>query len=139
MIMSHGGAIRKGLMVTLKKEFTTGIPTHLSVLGAPDISGSEITHAEMVTEGNVNAISGKLGWAALGGVALGPLGLLAGAVAGGRRRRMIIAMRTADGRHFLLEGPYEEASELLTATAESANARKDARRLDDEAATQSMV
>ncbi|MBE7184508.1 MAG: hypothetical protein INR68_08895 [Methylobacterium mesophilicum] len=62
-----------------------------------------IASAEHVTEQNSTSVLGKVGWGAVGSVALGPVGLLAGLVAGGKRQHTIVALELVDGRKALLK------------------------------------
>lgn len=65
---------------------------------------ADIASFDVVTEDNRMSILGKVGWGAVGAVALGPLGLLAGVIGGGNRRDRVMAIETRDGRRLLLKG-----------------------------------
>ncbi len=76
---------------------------------------AEIESADIVTQANQTSIAGKMGWGAVGAVALGPLGLLAGVIGGGNRSSTIIAVKFKDGRAVLLEGKSTEMQSVLGA------------------------
>ena len=63
-----------------------------------------ITAMEMVeiaTEQNVKKLGGTAGWGIAGGVLLGPVGLLAGLLAGGRKKEVTFVAKFKDGRKLL--------------------------------------
>ena len=55
----------------------------------------------LVTEENKSSFLGKAKWGVIGGVALGPLGFLAGVVAGGKKKEICFIGRLKDGREFM--------------------------------------
>ena len=62
-----------------------------------------IAEIRQITEENRKDFLGAAGWAAAGGLALGPLGLLAGAVFGGRHKAIFFAVRLNDGRRAVIQ------------------------------------
>jgi len=88
-----------------------GKPTSLlmptGMISKEKIQFSEIVTAEVVTD--TDSLSRRAGWAALGAVALGPLGLLAGLVAG---KKTMVAVEFKDGRKTLLECGSSEVATL---------------------------
>lgn len=56
---------------------------------------------EAASEESVKRIGGTVGWGLAGGVLLGPVGLLAGLLAGGRGKDITFAARFQDGRRLL--------------------------------------
>ncbi len=62
---------------------------------------SELDQVEVASEENAKRIGGTLGWGAVGAVALGPVGLLAGLVLGGRKKEVTFAAKFKDGRRLL--------------------------------------
>ena len=62
---------------------------------------AEIDHVEIQTQETLKKLSGAAGWALAGSVLLGPLGLLAGAIWGGRHKKTCFAAYLKDGRKFL--------------------------------------
>ncbi len=79
------------------------------------VSVDEIESADLVTQENQASIAGKLGWGAVGAVALGPLGLLAGVLGGGNKSSMVVAIKFKDGRAVLLEGKSKDMQPILGA------------------------
>ncbi|MGX1196347.1 hypothetical protein [Parvibaculum sp. MBR-TMA-1.3b-4.2] len=76
---------------------------------------ADIETAELVTQENQTSIAGKMGWGAAGAVALGPVGLLAGAIMGGNRNSAVVAVKFKDGRKVLLQGKSKEVMPLVGA------------------------
>ena len=56
---------------------------------------------EKATEESVKRLGGSVGWGAAGAVLLGPVGLLAGLLAGGRGMDVTFVARFKDGRKLL--------------------------------------
>jgi hypothetical protein len=69
--------------------------------GSEKISIFKLTSVEMATQENVKRVAGTLGWGAVGGLLLGPAGLLAGLLLGGRSTEVGFIGQFADGRGFL--------------------------------------
>lgn len=61
----------------------------------------DLEEVELATEENVKRMGGALGWGAIGGLALGPVGLLAGLLLGGKSKEITFAVKFKDGRKFL--------------------------------------
>ncbi len=76
------------------------------------ISFTEIAQFEVITEENKKSIAGTLGWGAVGAVALGPLGLLAGVLGGGNKKVRVIAITFNDGRKVLLKGTQKDVEQM---------------------------
>lgn len=62
---------------------------------------TELETVEMATEENVKKLGGTVGWGIAGGVLLGPVGLLAGLLAGGRKKEVTFVAKFKDGRKCL--------------------------------------
>ncbi|MDF1622507.1 MAG: hypothetical protein P1V33_03435 [Pseudohongiella nitratireducens] len=56
---------------------------------------------QVATEENVKKVAGTVGWGAAGAVLLGPAGLLAGLLLGGRKKEVTFIGLIQDGRKFL--------------------------------------
>jgi hypothetical protein len=56
---------------------------------------------EIATEESVKKLGGTLGWGVAGGVLLGPVGLLAGLLTGGRKKEVTFVAKFKDGRKFM--------------------------------------
>ena len=65
------------------------------------IGASDVVECEIATEESVKRIGGTVGWGLAGGLILGPVGLLAGLIAGGRGKAVTFVVRLRDGRKFL--------------------------------------
>lgn len=62
---------------------------------------NNISKVEQVTEESKKKFIGSAGWGLVGGLALGPLGLIAGALAGGNKKEICFACFLKDGRKFM--------------------------------------
>lgn len=65
------------------------------------IPSNELSSVQLASEENLKKLSGTLGWGAVGALALGPLGLLAGALVGGRKKEVTFIAEFKDGRRLL--------------------------------------
>lgn len=62
---------------------------------------SDLEELEEASEESVKRVGGTVGWGAVGGALLGPVGLLAGLLAGGRGKDVTFVARFKDGRKVL--------------------------------------
>lgn len=58
---------------------------------------------DVAAQHNVVKVGGAVGWGAAGAMVAGPLGLLAGAILGGRGRDVVFVAVLKDGRKFLAQ------------------------------------
>lgn len=65
------------------------------------ISAKQLESVEIASEASVKKIGGTVGWGVAGGVLLGPVGLLAGLLAGGRKKEVTFVAKFKDGRKLL--------------------------------------
>lgn len=65
------------------------------------VPAADITKLEPMTDEAVKRLGSTVAWAAAGGFLLGPVGLLAGALAGGNARRVTFSATFRDGRRLL--------------------------------------
>lgn len=65
------------------------------------ISASTLTSLEVASEENVKRLGGVVGWGAVGALALGPVGLLAGLLGGGNKKDVTFVAVFDDGRKML--------------------------------------
>lgn len=70
------------------------------LLGA-SIQLTDLSDVDMAGEESVKRLGGTVGWGAAGAMLLGPVGLLAGLLAGGRGKDVTFVAKTFDGRKFL--------------------------------------
>ncbi len=80
-----------------------------------DIKLSEIDAIEPASEESVKRIGGTVGWGAAGAVLLGPVGLLAGLLMGGRGKDVTFVCRLKDGRKFMATAPSKVYTEMSAA------------------------
>lgn len=62
---------------------------------------SDFDEVELASEDSVRRIGGTIGWGAVGAAILGPVGLLAGLLAGGRGNDVTFVAKFKDGRKFI--------------------------------------
>ena len=80
------------------------ISIHCSTIKNPSFKRSitkEIKNVEIITEETKKKFLGAAGWGAIGAIALGPLGAVAGILAGGNKKEMLIACELKDGKKFI--------------------------------------
>lgn len=65
------------------------------------IDVSQIETLDVATEESVKKLGGAVGWGAAGGLLLGPVGLLAGLLAGGNKKNVTFVAKLYDGRKLL--------------------------------------
>ncbi|MCM0757404.1 SHOCT domain-containing protein [Sporomusa sphaeroides DSM 2875] len=73
-----------------------------------------VASVEIVTEENQKKFVGAAGWGLVGGLALGPLGLLAGVLAGGNKKEVCFACVLADGRKFIAKSDTKTYQKFVT-------------------------
>lgn len=61
----------------------------------------DIKSVEIITEETKKKFLGAAGWGAVGAIALGPLGAIAGVLAGGNKKELLIACELKDGKKFI--------------------------------------
>jgi hypothetical protein len=62
---------------------------------------NELEVVEVASEENVKKVGGTVGWGAAGGLVLGPAGLLAGLLLGGKKKEVTFVAKFKDGRKLL--------------------------------------
>jgi hypothetical protein len=73
------------------------------IFGSGDIIDlkKEIQSVELMTEDKKKKLIGSAAWGAIGGLALGPIGIAAGLLAGGNKKDVTFACYLKDGRKFM--------------------------------------
>lgn len=61
----------------------------------------ELKEVTIANEESVKKIGGTVGWGVAGGVLLGPVGLLAGLLLGGKKKEVTFVAQIKDGRKFM--------------------------------------
>ena len=74
-----------------------------------------VEEIQEITDENKVKVLGAAGWGALGGLALRPLGLIAGMVLGGRGKVVVCAVKFKDGKQALLEVNQKEWTNIVAA------------------------
>ena len=77
------------------------------------IRSVEVQDLELATEESVKRLGGTVGWGIVGGALLGPVGLLAGLLAGGRGKDVTFVCTLKDGRKFMATAPAKVYKEIL--------------------------
>lgn len=62
------------------------------------ILASELEYLALASEENVKKLGGTIGWGAAGAAVLGPMGLLAGLLLGGKMKEVTFVAKFKDGR-----------------------------------------
>ena len=75
-----------------------------------------VESVEVASEESVKRLGGTIGWGVAGAVLLGPVGLLAGLVAGGRGKDVTFVCKLKDGRKFLATASSKMFVELQAMT-----------------------
>lgn len=70
---------------------------------------------QIATEESVKSLGGTLGWGAIGAVALGPAGLLAGLLLGGKSKEVTFLAELEDGRKFMATTDSKTFTEMQAA------------------------
>ncbi len=65
------------------------------------INLTELETVEIASEENVKKMGGTVGWGVVGALVLGPVGLLAGLLMGGRKKDVTFVAKFKDGRKLL--------------------------------------
>jgi hypothetical protein len=76
---------------------------------------AQIASLEVATEESLKKMAGSVGWGLAGGLALGPIGALAGILAGGRKTEITFLCEFTDGRKFLGSSNTETFTALQAA------------------------
>lgn len=117
----HGGSFPPGYAQILPWGLGLKLPTG-KLFGSQTIAPTQIASLQVVAEEAVKGIVGTLGWGALGAAALGPLGLVAGAVLGGRGARITFLARLHDGRELVASTDARAYAALLGRVSTAAQA-----------------
>ena len=88
-----------------------------------------VTSVSVISQDSSKGFMGSAGGAAIGGLVLGPVGFLAGALAGGNKNKTILAFECADGLRLAGTVKTQSVSPILNAVERMKNpiARVDAK------------
>ena len=84
------------------------MPSYKAIMGET-IKMKEVATLEIATQESVHRLGGALGWGAAGAALLGPAGLIAGLVLGGRGKQVTFVLVFKDGRKAVMtadQGAY---------------------------------
>lgn len=76
------------------------------------IDPSQIEDIDVASEESVKKLGGTLGWGVAGAVLLGPVGLFAGLLAGGKGKNVTFVCKFKDGRKFMATASSKIYTEL---------------------------
>lgn len=80
------------------------------------VAAKEIIQIDVATEDSVKKIGGTIGWGAAGAVILGPVGLLAGLLLGGRKTEVTFVAEFKDGRKMLATADSKTYTSILASS-----------------------
>lgn len=98
-IKVHAGDFLKGEGQLSFGSFVLKTQAHPRV--GETISLTKLEMVDTASEENVKKVGGTIGWGAAGAVLLGPVGLLAGLLLGGRKKEVTFVAKFKDGRKLL--------------------------------------
>ncbi len=73
---------------------------------------TELETVEIATEESVKKLGGTVGWGAAGALILGPVGLLAGLLLGGKKKEVTFIAKFKDGRKLLASNDSKTFTKL---------------------------
>ncbi len=76
---------------------------------------TELDVVDVATEENVKKLGGTVGWGAAGALILGPVGLLAGLLLGGKKKQVTFVAKFKDGRKLLASTDSKTFTKLQAA------------------------
>ena len=79
------------------------------------INIDQVEVLEIANEENVKNLGGAVGWGVAGAVLLGPVGLLAGALLGGKGKKVTFVCKFKDGRKFMATAKNKEFVKMQAA------------------------
>ena len=109
-------------MATTKTSFSGKLIELIVVKGflkSEKISSGQIRNVEQVSEENKTSLLKGAKWAAVGGLLAGPLGVLAGGLLGGKKRKVLYTITLSDGRQMLCKSGPEDYQTLLVASLDT--------------------
>jgi hypothetical protein len=84
--------------------------------GCELISLKELQTVEIATEESVKKVGGTVGWGTAGAVLLGPAGMLAGLLLGGKKKEVTFVAEFKDGRKFMGTTDSKSYTKIKAAT-----------------------
>lgn len=97
----HAGDFPKGKCTTNGAVITFPWQWGDGIVGQSLVLLGQVESVGVATEEEVKRTGGTIGWGLVGGVALGPVGLLAGLLLGGKGKDVTFIMQMKDGKKML--------------------------------------
>lgn len=72
----------------------------------------QVEKFQELSQDNAKSALGTIGWGAAGAVALGGLGLLAGVLCGGNKKKVGFVLKFTDGKVVICQGSRKEVTEI---------------------------
>ena len=79
------------------------------------IPSTQLDTVDIATEESVKKIGGTVGWGIAGAAILGPVGLLAGLLLGGKKKEVVFVAKFKDGRKLMASTDSKTFTKLQTA------------------------
>jgi hypothetical protein len=92
---------------------------HFSLPGANDVPACLLTTVDIATEENIKKVGGAVRWGFAGGALLGPVGLLAGLLMGGKSKQIVFTVQFRDGRKMLVSGDTKAYTAIQSAALDA--------------------
>ena len=99
VIKVHAGDFLKGDSQYSFGSFSLRTNKHMFL--GETILVSQLESVDVASEENVKKLGGTVGWGVVGGALLGPVGLLAGLLLGGKKKQVTFVAKFKDGRKLL--------------------------------------
>ncbi len=91
------------------------LPNRKGFFSADSMSVRSLSEVEIASEDSVKRVGGTIGWGAVGGLALGPVGLLAGLLLGGKSKEVTFVAVFKDGRRIFATADAKTFKQLKAA------------------------
>ena len=109
----EGDFYNKGF-VTLKKRKKM-ILVNTGCMSTAKYRFDQVEKYQELSQDNAKSALGTIGWGAAGAVALGGLGLLAGVLCGGNKKKVGFVLKFTDGKVVICQGSFKEVAEISCA------------------------
>lgn len=103
-VKGWGGGAGTFLLATQERQF--------KLKNTESILSSELEYLALASEENVKRLGGTIGWGTLGGLLLGPAGLLAGLLLGGKNKNITFLAKFMDGRKMVASTDQKTWAEI---------------------------
>lgn len=100
------GALHFGVLV---------LPSDKKPIAGETVMLKDLEEVDVASEDSVKRVGGTVGWGAAGAIVLGPVGLLAGLLLGGRGKDVTFVAKFKDGRKLLATTDSKTFTQLKAA------------------------